>query len=136
MAGRGIAARFMAVGCAALALLALGSSPGLTGCGLNDCVELFISTESLPGGVVGTEYQLELVADSECDSLSDSDRRFYIRWSVVSGDLPPGVGINSSGEIHGTPTLAGSYVFTISVTHTNREANAEKGFSLVIKEAG
>lgn len=136
MTGRGIAAGFFPVGAVLLALFALTSSPVLTGCGVSDCVELYVSTESLPDGVVGIEYRLDLKSESDCVSLTDTDRRLYIRWSVVSGDLPPGVGINSNGEIHGTPTLAGSYVFTVSVTNTNRDASAQKGFSLVIGEAG
>lgn len=43
-------------------------------------------------------------------------------WQVDSGTLPPGVMLNSSGQIFGTPTTPGNYKFTVKVT------NAE-GFS-------
>ena len=43
-------------------------------------------------------------------------------WQVLSGTLPPGVSLNASGQISGTPTTPGSYKFTVKVT------NAE-GFS-------
>ena len=43
-------------------------------------------------------------------------------WQVSSGTLPPGVSLNASGQISGTPTTTGNYKFTVKVT------NAE-GFS-------
>ena len=43
-------------------------------------------------------------------------------WQVLSGTLPPGVSLNSSGQISGTPTAPGNYNFTVKVM------NAE-GFS-------
>ena len=38
------------------------------------------------------------------------------RFRVTEGTLPPGLSLNSfNGEITGSPTLAGHYVFTITV---------------------
>jgi hypothetical protein len=36
-------------------------------------------------------------------------------WSIVSGSLPAGLSMNSSGAISGTPTTAGSSAFTVQV---------------------
>jgi hypothetical protein len=33
--------------------------------------------------------------------------------SVISGSLPPGLSLEQTGRIHGTPTTAGSYTFTV-----------------------
>ncbi len=41
-------------------------------------------------------------------------------WSVASGALPSGIALNTSnGQITGTPTTAGSYSFTISLTDSS-----------------
>lgn len=37
-------------------------------------------------------------------------------WTVAAGSLPPGVTMFSDGEIYGTPTATGTYVFTAQVT--------------------
>lgn len=44
-------------------------------------------------------------------------------WSVISGQLPPGLGLamnqnNGDGEISGTPSQAGTYSFTVQVADT------------------
>lgn len=37
-------------------------------------------------------------------------------WSVFSGSLPDGLTLNGSGVISGTPTVSGSFAFTIQIT--------------------
>lgn len=37
-------------------------------------------------------------------------------WTITLGSLPPGLVLNNSGIISGTPTVAGSYTFTMKVT--------------------
>lgn len=40
-----------------------------------------------------------------------------LTWSIASGSLPPGLIIDSSyGSVSGTPTLAGTYTFTVRAT--------------------
>jgi hypothetical protein len=53
-------------------------------------------------------------------------------WTLVSGELPPGLELTESpGRITGTPTTAGTFSFTVRVTDS-REAFAEHTFSITI----
>lgn len=68
-----------------------------------------ITTASpLPDGTTGTAYSVVLQQDGFGVAPT---------WSISSGSLPPGLILNpNTGEISGTPTLVGSYPFTVSVT--------------------
>jgi Putative Ig domain len=68
---------------------------------------LTISTTSLPGGQVGSAYQ---------NSLSATGGTPPYHWSIASGTLPNGLGINAaSGMIAGQPAAAGTFGFAVSV---------------------
>ena len=62
-----------------------------------------ITTESLPGGTVGTAYSQTLAADGSAP----------IAWSVSGGSLPEGLTLSNDGTISGTPTAAGTYTFDV-----------------------
>lgn len=62
-----------------------------------------ITTESLPGGTVGTAYSQTLAADGSAP----------IAWSVTNGALPEGLTLSNDGTISGTPTAAGTYTFDV-----------------------
>lgn len=79
-----------------------------------------ITTESLPGGTVGTAYSQVLAADGTAP----------ISWSVTSGALPAGLTLSSDGKITGTPTTAGTSTFT--VTATNASGSASKAFTITV----
>lgn len=79
-----------------------------------------ITTESLPGGTVGTAYSQVLAADGTAP----------ISWSVTSGALPAGLTLSSDGKITGTPTAAGTSTFT--VTATNASGSASKAFTITV----
>ena len=68
---------------------------------------LAITTTTLPGGAVGSAYS---------QTLQSSGGVAPISWNVSVGTLPPGLTLNSSGVISGTPTAEGSQTFTVLVT--------------------
>ncbi len=72
---------------------------------------LVITTNALPDGTVGTPYSATLGASGGTPPYT---------WSVVSGSLPAGLGLNSTtGEISGTPAgPRGTSTFTVQATDT------------------
>ena len=68
---------------------------------------LTISTTTLPDAALGTSY-------SQSIAMANGTPAFTFK--VTSGSLPAGLAMNSSGEISGTPTTAGSSTFTVQVT--------------------
>lgn len=56
-------------------------------------------------------------------------------FAVVDGSLPPGLSLSVGGVISGTPTLGGSYAFTVQAEDANGFV-AERDYTLVIGGAG
>src|SRR6267143_1426702 len=82
-----------------------------------------ITTTSLPSGQVQTSYSASLQATGGAPPYT---------WLVIGGQLPNGLTLSSSnGTISGTPTLAGTFMFTIQV-NDNAGASASAGFSVSI----
>jgi len=82
-----------------------------------------ITTTSLPSGQVQTSYSASLQATGGGSPYT---------WLVIGGQLPNGLTLSSSnGTISGTPTLAGTFMFTIQV-NDNAGALASAGFSVSI----
>jgi|LSQX01.3.fsa_nt_gb hypothetical protein len=105
-------------------------------------------TPSIINGYIsssGTSGSLEIVTGSYLTranrnsyysiSLEASGGTAPYRWSRLSGSLPPGLRLSSSGVISGTPTSMGSYTFTVRVTD-DRNARQEKEFSLNVTKTG
>ena len=85
-----------------------------------------ITTRSLPDGTVGESYSAELSASGGATPYS---------WSLSSGSLPSGLSLNSStGEISGTPDLAGTRSFTVRVTGDDG-VSGTRSVSMQIEEA-
>ena len=67
---------------------------------------LVITTTQLPAGTVQVFYSATLGASGGTPPYT---------WSRISGTLPIGLGLSSSGVISGTPTVAGGSNFTVQV---------------------
>ena len=71
-----------------------------------------ITTKNVSNGTAKTYYSAVITATGGCTPY---------KWAVVSGNLPPGVKATRSTQttsldLTGTPTVAASYSFTVSVT--------------------
>jgi hypothetical protein len=90
------------------------------------------SISPLPAGQVGVSY-------FPLDFFLVSNAPAPITWSVASGQLPPGLALSSpnapaivGNQLSGTPTTAGTFVFTMKVTDgLGRQATRQ--FSLTIQ---
>ena len=75
---------------------------------------LVITTTSLPAATGGQPYSATLAATGGITPYA---------WSVSGGSLPPGLTLNpSTGVISGTPDVAGTYTFTVTVTDAENPA--------------
>ncbi len=86
--------------------------------------ELSITTESILNGTVGTPLSFQLAALGGTPSYT---------WSILSGTLPDGINLSSSGLLSGTPTEDGVFNVTYRVTDSN-SVQAQKALSLTIED--
>jgi len=70
-------------------------------------IDLTITTTSLTAGQVGTSYTRTLAASGGTAPYT---------WSVSAGSLPTGLSLSTAGVISETPTVEGTYTFTVQVT--------------------
>ena len=70
---------------------------------------LTITLPSTDPGAIGAAYSVTLTATGGAGPSSYT-------WSLLAGTLPPGLTVSPAGVIGGTPTTAGTYVFTVQVT--------------------
>ena len=94
---------------------------------------LEFSPEKLQDGAVGQPYDAIIQVTNNDTPVGD--------MYVSTGALPPGVtltfsrGSSSSADVTGTPTTAGTYVFTVSAwcLGTNEQGQSgEQSYSLVV----
>lgn len=70
--------------------------------------ECISNTSPLAAGEVGTAYSVTLTPDGPAAGP---------QWTITGGALPTGLSLNlNTGEISGTPTVEGSYTFTVRLT--------------------
>jgi len=82
------------------------------------------TASALPAAKVGVAYSATLSAKGGTPPYS---------WSVLSGALPAGLSLSSSGVISGTPTKAGTSNFSVQVTDASSPVQtAKKALSLVV----
>ena len=86
-----------------------------------------ITTQSLPAGTVNVPYSAPLAAIGGVTPYT---------WTL-SGTLPSGLSLNSSGVIAGTPTATGSATFTVHVADSEHPpATASAQLSITINSTG
>jgi hypothetical protein len=76
-----------------------------------DSSPVVIETVSLPVTHPKDAYQVQLLAHGGAAPY---------QWKVETGDLPPGLKLEDEGMLHGSPTRAGKFHFTISVRDGSR----------------
>jgi hypothetical protein len=81
-----------------------------------------ITTTTLPDGKTGTAYSAQLEATGTGT----------IAWSLESGNLPNGLTVFSGGTISGTPTVIGTFNFTVQAT--NSVGNDIKALAIKIED--
>lgn len=85
---------------------------------------LAINTESLPEAVPLRTYSVRLSASGGTPVL---------HWSVIRGELPPGIELQDDGTISGLPKTAGKFRFTAEVTDSAQPPNhLHRQFTLVV----
>ena len=77
--------------------------------------QLTITTSTLPSGTNGTAYSQALQASGGTPGYT---------WSITSGSLPGGMNL-ASGAISGTPTVSGTFNFTVTVTDSGSPAQTK-----------
>ncbi|MEC4685371.1 MAG: carboxypeptidase regulatory-like domain-containing protein, partial [Nitrospirota bacterium] len=86
---------------------------------------LTITPTSLSPGTVGISYT--------ATNLSATGGKAPYSWSILSGNLPPGLTMSTGGIISGTSTTAGTYTFTAKVTDSSSpQQEAQKTFIIVV----
>lgn len=81
-----------------------------------------VSTATVPNGVVGSSYQVNLGADGGVPG--------YV-WSHTSGTLPSGLQVTTRGALAGVPSARGTFTFTVGVTDS-RGTTAHATYTVTI----
>jgi len=94
------------------------------------CTPLSITSPSvLSTGTVGSAYTYQ---------VTTSGGQAPITFSLLSGSLPPGMNLGSTGLITGIPTSSGNYTFTVRATDScavGAQAS-DKSLSIMVNPAG
>ncbi|HYX19692.1 MAG TPA: Ig domain-containing protein, partial [Thermoanaerobaculia bacterium] len=134
--------QFSSVGCAALEYHVGGDDPdddcteGATtaGCATNGGGQLFLSCAgaicptitiappTLPAGTQNTAYNQTLIASGGAPPYT---------YAVTTGALPSGLTLSAGGTLSGTPTVQGTFPFTVTATDANT-CTGSQAYSLVI----
>jgi len=93
-----------------------------------------VTAPALPAAAVGASYVQYFMAGGGTPP--------YTTWSLISGSVPPGTSFASvnvdgvlAGMLSGTPTVLGTYTFTVRVADSS-SGSASTQFSLTVNAAG
>ena len=89
------------------------------------CPTITLSPTTLPGGTVGASYGQAITASGGTSPYT---------FAVTAGALPGGLTLSSGGTLSGTPTVAGTFNFTVTATD-NRGCAGARSYSVVIDPA-
>ena len=77
---------------------------------------LVITTEkALPKAILGANYETKLTATGGVSPWT---------WDFIAGKFPPGLNLDSSGTISGTPTTIGQFRFALEVSDSDDPPDA------------
>ncbi len=99
----------------------VGSPSSATATIVNDDA-LALAPTSLPAGTAGSAYS---------QTFTTSNGTAPYSYARTAGTLPSGLSLNSAGVLSGTPTVAGSFTFTVTVTDSNA-FQASRSYTLAI----
>ena len=90
-----------------------------------------------PTGSVGVPYSFTFHGAGGCGPA------LPYQFTIIGGNLPPGLNLAMSGTVSGTPTQAGSFSFWVNLSDQNppsadwcRPAEAQREFTIVINGPG
>jgi YVTN family beta-propeller protein len=103
----------------------------------NEAPQFELTPLALTSGTTGVVYA---GTQNIAMSVNNAGTRYpYVprtpAFAVVVGSLPPGMALSVGGVLSGTPTLAGTYNFTVQGEDANGFV-AERAYSLVVGNAG
>jgi len=99
----------------------------LTVAAASSVAPLQLTTSTLANGTAGRPYSVTLQATGGTSPYT---------WSIVSGKLPSGVSLSSTGVITGTPAAAGAFAFSLQVRDSAASPQAAtKSESITITSA-
>ncbi len=88
---------------------------------------------NLPIAQTGKTYSFQLTGAGGCGPA------LPYQWTLLGSSMPPGLTLDSSGLIHGTPTTAGNYSFWVDLSDQNppsqswcRPSDAQRMLSLTV----
>jgi hypothetical protein len=90
-----------------------------------------------PAGTVGVPYSFTFTGAGGCGPA------LPYQFTIIGGNLPPGLSLAMSGLVSGTPTQAGSFSFWVNLSDQNppsadwcRPSQAQREFTIVINGSG
>jgi hypothetical protein len=86
---------------------------------------LLITTQGFAAASIGSPFLQQLSATGGVPPYS---------WSVAGGALPPGLTLDSNGSIHGMPSAAGTFGFTVRVTDSMATSSQGQASITVISQ--
>jgi len=87
---------------------------------------LTITPPTLPAGIAGTAYS---------QTLSASGGTAPYSYTISAGALPAGLTLTTGGVLSGTPTVAGSFAFTVTATDSTAGVAAQVSYAYTLSVA-